>query len=348
MPFCLRYGAHLSKEQVAELVAPHPDALELVNSWLDHHGISSSISTTQGGNRLTLIGVPVSKANDILGASFQLYQHAVTNDTVLRTVSYALPAALHAHVQTVVPTTFFGPSRTQMHRSYAPMPRKKAASEDPVTVLSRADGYLHPSYLRWLYHTEGYKPGAEYGKNVLATVSHQEDKPSPEDLEKFMRQFRSDAPDATYTVIEVNLFEDDSRGPSIEANLNIQYAIALTYPTRNVYYTLGEEFGDPHFAWLDLMLDKENKDIPQTIVTTYGIYEHLLPPDYADDMCRGFAELGARGVSILFASGNEGVGEGDCMVQDSSGDFHHQFTPVFPADCMYSTFLLLQYKQYTI
>src|SRR6266702_496078 len=37
-----RYGAYLSKEQVAELVAPHPDTLELVNSWLEHHGISSS------------------------------------------------------------------------------------------------------------------------------------------------------------------------------------------------------------------------------------------------------------------------------------------------------------------
>ncbi len=32
-----RYGAHLSKEQVAELVAPHPETLELVNSWLELH-----------------------------------------------------------------------------------------------------------------------------------------------------------------------------------------------------------------------------------------------------------------------------------------------------------------------
>jgi hypothetical protein len=62
--FC-RYGMHLSKEQVAELVAPHPDTLELVNSWVEYHGIpSSSVSTTHGGGWLTFIGVPVSRANE--------------------------------------------------------------------------------------------------------------------------------------------------------------------------------------------------------------------------------------------------------------------------------------------
>jgi len=42
---CCRYGAHLSKEQVAWLVALCPDMLELVNSWPEHHDVpSSSIS----------------------------------------------------------------------------------------------------------------------------------------------------------------------------------------------------------------------------------------------------------------------------------------------------------------
>ncbi|KAH9168728.1 hypothetical protein EDB89DRAFT_1563418 [Lactarius sanguifluus] len=41
---------HLSNEQVAELVGPHPGTLELVTSWLVHHRVrSSSISTTHGG-----------------------------------------------------------------------------------------------------------------------------------------------------------------------------------------------------------------------------------------------------------------------------------------------------------
>ncbi|KAI9450476.1 hypothetical protein BJY52DRAFT_1215478 [Lactarius psammicola] len=41
-----RYGTHLSKEQVAQLVASHPDTLELINSWLEHHGVPFSPNPT--------------------------------------------------------------------------------------------------------------------------------------------------------------------------------------------------------------------------------------------------------------------------------------------------------------
>jgi tripeptidyl-peptidase-1 len=64
-----RYGAYLSKEQVSDLVSPHPETLELVSSWLEHHRLpSSSISTTLGGNWLMVVNIPVSQANEILGA----------------------------------------------------------------------------------------------------------------------------------------------------------------------------------------------------------------------------------------------------------------------------------------
>ncbi|KAH9024386.1 hypothetical protein EDB85DRAFT_2147056 [Lactarius pseudohatsudake] len=44
----------VTKEQVADLVAPRPEILELVNSWFEHHGVSSSLSMTHGGNTLML------------------------------------------------------------------------------------------------------------------------------------------------------------------------------------------------------------------------------------------------------------------------------------------------------
>jgi tripeptidyl-peptidase-1 len=100
-----RYGAYLSKEQVADLVAPHPETLELVNSWFGYHGVPpSSISMTHGGGWLTVAGVSVSQANKLLGASYLLYNHAQTNETIFRTIGYALPAVLHKHVQTIAPT----------------------------------------------------------------------------------------------------------------------------------------------------------------------------------------------------------------------------------------------------
>jgi tripeptidyl-peptidase-1 len=37
-----RYGAHLSKEQVEALVAPHQDSVDLVDEWLRSHGIEEN------------------------------------------------------------------------------------------------------------------------------------------------------------------------------------------------------------------------------------------------------------------------------------------------------------------
>jgi hypothetical protein len=37
------------------------------------------MSTTIGGNWLTVVNVPMSQANEILNASYQLYQHVKSN-----------------------------------------------------------------------------------------------------------------------------------------------------------------------------------------------------------------------------------------------------------------------------
>ncbi|KAH9167304.1 Pro-kumamolisin, activation domain-containing protein [Lactarius sanguifluus] len=136
-----RYRAYLTKEQVAKLVAPRPETLELVNSWLEHHGISSSsISMTQGSNTLMLKGVSVTQANTLLSASYQLYRHVERDETIVRTVGYSLPVALHWHVLTVTPTTSFVSPRTQW-----PTPRnrsdravKATPGEPATTLLNRA------------------------------------------------------------------------------------------------------------------------------------------------------------------------------------------------------------------
>lgn len=74
----LRYGAHLSKAEVAALVAPHQNTVDQVHAWLDHHGIpKSSISPALNGDWLSLTAVPVQKANAMLGTKYGLYRPLV-------------------------------------------------------------------------------------------------------------------------------------------------------------------------------------------------------------------------------------------------------------------------------
>src|SRR6266702_1071511 len=345
-----RYGAHLSKEQVAQLVAPHPDTLELIYSWLEHHGVpSSSISTTHGGSWLTLTGVPVTQANKLLGASYKLYRPIGTNDTaILRTIGYALPAVLHTHVQTVAPTTYFASTRslwqTQQRRSI----RETAdmASRELVTTLSSRVVRVTPSDLRWLYKTSGYVPVAT-DRNKIGITGFLNDYPSPVDLAMYMTEYRSIAVPATYLVQPINGGKDDPTHPSAEANVNMQLTQAMAYPTPNIFYSTGGNIrfenkkpgtGDVWMEWLNYVLSQPN--VPQTIVTPYSNYERNFPLEYTTTLCRLFAQLGLRGASVIVTSGNKGVGPEDCVAKDGSGRV--QFMPEFPSTCMCSVLFLLR------
>ncbi|KAH9054074.1 subtilisin-like protein [Lactarius deliciosus] len=344
------YGAHLSKEQVVELVRPHPDTLELVTSWLAHHGVRpSSISTTHGGAWLTVSKVLVSQANEMLGASYQLYRHSKVNDTIIRTISYALPEVLHAHIQAVAPTTYFASTRTLRQTSRrrsveaAEAPAEvEARSGKPVTVLSSRVGKVTPSQLRGLYKTFAYVPTVA-DRNTLGVFGYQKQYPSEMDLTMFMTHFRSDVQPpslATFTVELVNGGGYDPDTPGIEASIDVQYASAMAYPTPIIFYSTGGRgewsdsgeplSGDVYLESLEYLLKKT--DIPQTISISYGTYEWNAPREYAAALCILFAQLGTRGVSVLFPTGDDGVGK-NC--KDESGNVW--FVPEFPASCPYLT-----------
>jgi len=341
--FRSRYGAHLSKEQVAELVAPHPDTLELVHSWLGHYSVpSSSVSVAHGGSSLMLAGVPISQANNLLGASYQLYRHVETNETVLRTVGYSLPAALHAHVQTVAPTTSFASPHTRLrapreHSGRVAARLAKVESGEPVTVLSNREvnDETTPSFLRWQYNTWGYTPSATE-RNALGVVGFEGHYPSPWDLGAFMNKYRYGGY-ATFSVKEINGGGYDPSNPHPEANLDIQYAQAIAYPTPHIFYSTGRGPSgkeDAYLSWLNYILKQPS--IPQTITISYGDEEKDYPGENARYTCHLFAQLGARGVSVLIATGDWGVGNGDCGAK--GGPSNVRFATVFPASCTCSDF----------
>ncbi|KAH9015769.1 subtilisin-like protein [Lactarius deliciosus] len=340
-----KYGAHLSREQLADIVAPHPDTLTLVNSWLRHHGIHpSSVSQSHGGGWLTVAEVPMSQANNMLSASYQLYRHAKTNETAIRTISYGLPVELHSYVKTVAPTTYFS-SPGMPRLRHTPRLRRRAgtttapakagaASVDLGRVLSRDGvGPVTPSFLRWIYNTLGYVPAAT-DRNKLGITGLIGDSPSPDDLKRFMTEYRTDgAGTATFDVVLVNGGRYDPNTPSVEGNLDMQYTAAMAFPTPLTYYsTGGGSDPDPYLRWLNFMLSLEDNELPQTISTSYGGHEEAIPLDFAESTCELFAQLGVRGVSVLFSTGDYGVGK-DCT--DSSGSI--RFRVMFPASCPWVT-----------
>jgi tripeptidyl-peptidase I len=105
-----------------------------------------------------------------------------------------------------------------------------------------------------------------------------------------------------------------------QANLDIQYTESISYPTPNIFYSTAgtppfipdnvtpTNTNEPYLYWLNFTLSQTT--IPQTISTSYGDDEQTVPQEYATSVCNMFAQLGAMGVSVLFASGDFGVGGG--------------------------------------
>ena len=262
----------------------------------------------------------VSQANQLLGASYQLYRNIKTNETIIHTVDYQLPAVLHKDIQTVAPTTYF-PS-TQVtgqtpHRRYFEAAPAPPAPEKLVTALSSHNSRVWPGLLQWMYKTSEYVPSA-IDRNRLAVISFYNQFQNQTDLNGFTTLFSGRARAAAFTVEQFNGGGNDPHHPSGHVNTDVQYAATMVFPTPLVFYSIGGNSewepngvpvaGDRYLRWFDHMLDFNNQNIPQTISISYGDPELALPREYAWALCTLFLQLGGRGVSVLAASGSHGGG----------------------------------------
>lgn len=95
---------------------------------------------------------------------------------------------------------------------------------------------------------------------------------------------------------------------------------------------------EPYLEFLTYILSLRDHHLPQTLTTSYGEEEQSVPPEYARKVCNMFMQLGARGVSVLFSSGDSGPGV-SCRsnADNSSSAAAITFLPTFPAGCPYVT-----------
>ena len=91
---------------------------------------------------------------------------------------------------------------------------------------------------------------------------------------------------------------------------------------------------EPYLTWVNYAL--EQADLPQVLSNSYGDDEQSVPYSYAKRVCSGFAQLGARGISVLFSSGDAGVGSnGTCF--SNTDPTKEMFIPNFPTSCPWVT-----------
>ena len=144
-------------------MAPHPDSVEAVNSWLEFHDIDplNSVYRSASGDWVTL-RIPVDLAEKMLNAKYNIYRHT-TGKEVVRTLSYSLPKDLHDHIDVVSPSTYFGTLRSMrvagsLQPSHHNIVQDTSVQVPEGTLSPSCNTTITPSCLRALYNTSGYVP----------------------------------------------------------------------------------------------------------------------------------------------------------------------------------------------
>ena len=97
-----------------------------------------------------------------------------------------------------------------------------------------------------------------------------------------------------------------------------------------------ENTNKPYLVWLHYVLGQSDADVPRVISTSLGENEQTVPQPYTQTVCAQSAQLVARGISLSFVSGDNGVGpNGTCVTDD--GKDTPALLPAFPASCPFVT-----------
>jgi len=143
------------------------------------------------------------------------------------------------------------------------------------------------------------------------------------DLDEFFDLFftpaRGDAP----TVVGPN-----DQAPGMEASLDIEYIMSIGAKISTQFWS-NEEQSSNQEPFLDWMLYVNNDtNAPILFSVSYGDTEKSRSLSYCNRVNAEFIKAGARGISILFAAGDSGVGNGGpCK----------KFVPDYPASSPYIT-----------
>jgi tripeptidyl-peptidase I len=107
-PSHARYGQHLTAEEVADIVTPSDDTIDLVYEWLSEHNITDYVLNPS--KDWISVQLPLEKVEKLLQTEYFTFKHE-DGTTVSRAPEWSLPLYLHDHIDVVQPTnSFFRPT----------------------------------------------------------------------------------------------------------------------------------------------------------------------------------------------------------------------------------------------
>lgn len=319
-----RYGQHLTREQVAQQLPPLDGAEEAVRQILAEHDV----------NDFEVIGdmikatMPVAVAEKLFETEIFEYEHARFGTKILRAgAPYSLPEKVASKVYSVADLVQL-PALDGVKLVEDAPTSSKFLDDFPNGCGTKCKDKVTPDVLAALYDFETSTTGL---KTTMAVAEFQGVSYDDGDLQHFesecdvnnitvVRQVGKNNP----TTCKVPLVGAEL---CLEALLDVDYIravggdIPLTVVS-NSQYSLA--------TWAQSLQTMENP--PPIMSVSYGNDEvQQDSPEFMDSANVQFQKLGAMGISVLFASGDQGVVGRTGKSRD--GKYH----PDFPAASPYIT-----------
>jgi len=295
-PVSPEYGMHLSNDEVQALTAPDPLHVELVMDFLRQHGVQAQ-AVTPNSDFITAL-VSVETAEKLLHTEYVQHSHPEMPESppVSRALGgYSLPAEVAAIVDFVAPTVHLPPVRQ--------LPKKLPFSNqtDPDAM-----GFNTPKNLRKLYNVasaEGVAAG-----NKQAVTAFLDQKFSSASLKAFWRMYCGGIHCGKG---DPKLVGDETTGRAgIEAMLDIETITGLAGNVESEFWGFsGRAAGqnEPFMKWLVQMSNTADADVPKIFSSSYGEDESAWSLEAAQRLNVEFQKAGVRGITLLFAAGDEGA-----------------------------------------
>lgn len=310
-----RYGKHLSMDDVTKLLAVPQSRVDAVRVYFKFAGATViDLAPNQDMIKVTL---PVKAAEQALKTELSFFTHQNHSDVrILRASStYSLPAAIAAHV------TLVG-ELLQFPRMRLPeLQNLKGVGAWPDACGNSCPGLVTPQVLAQRYKLPNNAPAV--GASSMAVAEFQGQTYTDRDISAFGKQCHRDVK------VDKTVGQGAGSPGGVEAELDIEYikGVAPNVPLTVIYiddYSL--------LNWANQI--NSMKDAPLVHSVSYGNDEKQQSSTQYMYTCNtAFIKAGARGLSILFASGDQGVcGRLGCGLLS-----HAPFHPDFPAGSPYIT-----------
>lgn len=256
------------------------------------------------------------------------------------------------YIDMIQPTTRFGQMKPERSQVLDIKILGKAHGRMDALNATACNTTITPTCLKELYNIQGYTPSNNESCGFAAFNNFLEEYPRYSDLKTFESEWAPYAVGKNFSWTSINgglLTQNDTIDDSGEANLDVQYLLSVGYPVPIHAYSTGglapivpdldqpnatTAENEPYLDFLNYILAQPDAELPHTLSTSYGEDEQSVPLAYRKTVCNMFGQLGARGVSVLFSSGDTGVGSA-CQTND--GTNRTAFLPIFPAACPYVT-----------